>query len=141
MDDVIFKFGTKQQYEELPTPRDENTLFWIEDTQECYKGDKLFGIGIPATQKSAGLLSAEDKQKIESLSAVPKTVLMGPDNVIISQQPNNGLVIKEDGLFANIATYSLKNEGDGRYVLYQTLDGKSTNVGEIDLSPILKGGN
>lgn len=42
--DVIFKFGTKAEYEALDPP-DPNTLYFLSDTQELYLGDKSYGGG------------------------------------------------------------------------------------------------
>lgn len=44
MANVIFKVGTKALYNELEQ-KDTNTLYWLTDTKEIYKGDTLFGIG------------------------------------------------------------------------------------------------
>ena len=44
MANVIFKTGTRAQYDALPVKYD-NTLYWLNDTQELYKGTLLFGCG------------------------------------------------------------------------------------------------
>lgn len=66
MANVIFKVGTKAAYDALTT-KDENTLYWLSDSQEIYKGSVLYAVGREATDTLAGLLSAEDKAKLDSL--------------------------------------------------------------------------
>lgn len=68
MADVVFRAGTRAQYNALET-YDNNTLYWITDTQEVFKGATLFGIGAEATSAAAGLLSAEDKAALDDLIA------------------------------------------------------------------------
>ena len=41
---VRFKFGTKAEYKQLLVP-DTNTLYFITDTGEIYRGDVNFGTG------------------------------------------------------------------------------------------------
>ena len=65
----FFAVDLKSTYNALTT-KDEFALYWIMETQELYKGDKLFGVGVEATANMAGLMSAEDKQKLDALSGV-----------------------------------------------------------------------
>ena len=138
---VIFKVGTKEQYLALET-RSESTLYWLEDTHELYKGDILFAVGKEASAAAAGLMSAEDKTKLDSLVAgggtgtvfvpVDATILITPGEagetsiqVGISQDEGNILSVHDDGLFADIglvagevsnleqAIATLNGEGDG----------------------------
>lgn len=53
-------------YDALET-KDTLALYWIQDTQRVYKGDKLYGVGLEATAEFAGLMSAEDKKKLDAL--------------------------------------------------------------------------
>ena len=48
MANVIFKQGTRAQYDAIAT-KDSNTLYWLSDTQELFKGDVLYGKGAEAT--------------------------------------------------------------------------------------------
>ena len=48
MANVIFKFGTRAQYDALIT-KDEHTLYWLSDTQELMKGGICYGKGSNAT--------------------------------------------------------------------------------------------
>lgn len=41
MANVIFKVGTKALFDALEQ-KDTNTLYWLEDVQELYKGNLLF---------------------------------------------------------------------------------------------------
>lgn len=49
--------------------KESNVLYWIEETQELYRGATLFGTGALASGKAAGLLSAEDYAKLQLLIA------------------------------------------------------------------------
>lgn len=65
----FFAVDLKSTYNALTT-KDEFALYWIIETQELYKGDKLFGMGAEATANMAGLMSAEDKQKLDTLASI-----------------------------------------------------------------------
>ena len=111
---VLFKIGTRAQFDAIVT-KNEATLYWLTDTQELYKGDVLFGTGALATQSAKGLLSAEDKAKLDDLVAggglnnlvpVDGTIVLTDDEnggkkigVAISDQVGNALVAVEGGLF------------------------------------------
>jgi hypothetical protein len=110
---VLFKVGTRAQFDAIVT-KSEITLYWLSDTQELYKGDVLFGTGALATQSVAGLLSPEDKKKLDELvsggvsglSAVDGTIVLTDDEnggkkigVAISDKDGNALVAVEGGLF------------------------------------------
>lgn len=58
----------RSKYDALAT-KDSNALYWIEETQELYKGSKLFAVGATASEKASGLLSAEDYIKLQKLIA------------------------------------------------------------------------
>lgn len=49
--------------------KESNVLYYIESTQEFYKGSQLFGTGSLATEQAAGLLSAEDYAALKVLIA------------------------------------------------------------------------
>lgn len=113
MANVLFKVGTRAQFDAIVT-KSETTLYWLSDTQQLYKGDVLFGIGALATQSAAGLLSPEDKKKLDELvsggvsglSPVDGTIVLTDDEnggkkigVAISDQSGNALVAVEGGLF------------------------------------------
>ena len=110
---VLFKVGTREQFDAIVT-KSEITLYWLSDTQELYKGDVLFGTGALATKSVAGLLSPEDKKKLDELvsggvsglSAVDGTIVFTDDEnggkkigVAISEKEGNALVTVEGGLF------------------------------------------
>ena len=113
MANVLFKVGTRAQFEAIAT-KNETTLYWLNDTQELYKGDVLFGTGALATQSVAGLLSPEDKKKLDELvsggvsglSPVDGTIVLTDDEnggkkigVAIAPDVGNALVAVEGGLF------------------------------------------
>ena len=68
MANVIFKQGTRAQYDAIAT-KDVNTLYWLTDTQELFKGEVLYGKGTEATTLASGLMSAADKAKLDSLGS------------------------------------------------------------------------
>lgn len=116
---VIFKIGTRAQFDAIVT-KNQNTLYWLSDTQELYKGDVLFGKGALATETASGLLSADDYKKLQELIVSGGTVDLTPvDGSIVikdkkigiglSAVEGNILAIKEDGLFATVDTKSIEN--------------------------------
>lgn len=112
MANVIFKQGTRAQYDALTT-KDVSTLYWLTDTQELYKGTVLYGKGAEATSLASGLMSAADKAKLDALSAggaagltaVDASVILASGEggttigVQISEAEGNALELKSDGLF------------------------------------------
>ena len=109
MANVLFKVGTRAQFDAIAA-KSETTLYWLTDTQELYKGDVRFGIGAIATQSAAGLLSPEDKAKLDALVAgsglgnltpVDNSIIIDGNNigVKLSITDGNALSIKDDGLF------------------------------------------
>lgn len=113
MANVIFKHGTRAQYDALAT-KDASTLYWLTDTRELFKGELLYAKGTEATSLASGLMSAADKAKLDALSAggsiglraVDTSVVLdtGEDGattvgVQISTADGNAIELKEDGLF------------------------------------------
>lgn len=119
MANVIFKHGTRAQYDAIAV-KDVNTLYWLTDTLELFKGEVLYGKGAVATALASGLMSAADKAKLDALSsggaiglsAVDASVVLGSDEngttigVRISSEEGNALKLKEDGLFVSPAAAS-----------------------------------
>lgn len=66
MAEVIFRSGTKAQFDALPQ-KDSNTLYWLEDAQLLYKGNLLYAVGADATDVISGLMSASDKRKLNAI--------------------------------------------------------------------------
>ena len=109
MANVLFKVGTREQFNNI-VEKSANTLYWLTDTQQLYKGDVLFGTGALASTTAAGLLSAEDYQKLQDLIVTGGTVDLTPVDstividgkqigVAISKDAGNALVAVEGGLF------------------------------------------
>lgn len=158
MANVIFKFGTQEQFNQL-LEKDPNTLYWLEDVQALYKGDKLYGTGKEATAESAGLLSAADKEKLDSLalgsvggtgitalSAIDGSILVtnGDEGekkigVQVSKGADNILSIEEDGLMAKAVTYTLAaaaEPSEGSVTTYELTEHKKdgdTVIGKIEI--------
>lgn len=65
---VLFYFGTQAKYDAL-VEKQPMALYFIEDTQRLYKGNVLIATGVVATDQVSGLMSAEDKAKLDALSA------------------------------------------------------------------------
>ena len=121
---VIFKVGTRELYNALEQ-KDNSTLYWLTDVKEIRKGEDLFGVGREATQSDAGLMSAADKQKLDSLSEgtaisftpVDATIVIADGDagdktigVQVSQEAGNALELKGDGLF--VAAAEIGDLGD-----------------------------
>jgi hypothetical protein len=148
----------KETYEALET-KDALALYWIDETQELYKGEKLFGTGAMATAQAAGLLSAEDKAKLDALAAsggglsnlipVDGTIKIADTadggksiGIAVSTQEGNALVAVADGLFVptaekvSVPEYVIERQAaaeDGyaaSYKLKKTLGGVSEYVGD-----------
>ena len=157
MANVLFKFGTKAQYDALGA-YDQSTLYWLTDTQELYKGDKLFGKGQEATQSAAGLMSAEDKARLDTLvsggiaglTPVDGTIVITDTNdggksigVAISTEGDNALILKSDGLYvspsgsANVPEYKIEKQATAEegytvsYKLIKTVGDQSSPVGDV----------
>lgn len=161
MANVLFKFGTKEQFNVLVNENrvDESTLYWLTDAQELYKGDKLFGKGKEATQSAAGLMSAEDKAKLDSLVAgnglsnltpVDKTIVINDVEgggksigVAISKEAGNAIDIRSDGLYvdssgsSDVPEYKIEKQATAEegyaasYKLMKTVGDESSCVGDV----------
>ena len=154
---VIFKKGTSEQFQVIEQ-KDVSTLYWLEDTQELYNGDKLYGTGKEATAQKAGLMSAADKAKLDSmtgeggianLAPVDASVVIaaGEDTTTIgvqlSEEEGNAIELKTDGLFVgtpeavNVPEYAIEkmaqsSEGAvASYRLKRTLNGDVTYPGDV----------
>lgn len=168
MANVIFKQGTRAQYNAISV-KDANTLYWLTDTLELFKGEVLYGKGAEATALASGLMSAADKAKLDALSAggaagltaVDASVILasGEDGttigVQVSKEEGNALELKEDGLFVSPAVTSgavefvierqvTPEEGfAATYKLKRTAEGADTYVGDainIPKDAVLSGG-
>ena len=158
MANVLFKVGTRAQFDAIVT-KSETTLYWLSDTQELYNGDVRFGAGALATQSAAGLLSAEDKAKLDALVAggglsnlipVDNTIVIADVEgggksigVAISGEAGNVLVAKNDGLYVDasgsidVPEYAIEKQAtaeDGyaaSYKLKKTVGEESSYVGDV----------
>lgn len=150
MANVLFKIGTRAQFDAIVT-KSETTLYWLNDTQELYKGDVLFGVGREASADAAGLLSAADYKKLQDLIVTGGTVNLTPvdgsivieDNkigVAIAPVEGNALQAVEGGLFVptvevpEYAIAKLETAEDGYAVSYQlkkTVGEEVSYVGDV----------
>lgn len=117
----FIKVTLQETYDALSI-KDPKVLYWIDETQRLYCGEKLYGTGQEATTSVAGLLSPEDKAKLDALvtggifglSAVDGTIkitdaedgskLIG---VAIADLDGNALKAVSGGLF--VPTVDLTN--------------------------------
>ena len=140
-------------------PKDSLALYWVQETQRVYKGEKLYGVGLEATAEFAGLMSAEDKAKLDALvvSAGGLNNLVPVDGTIaitdtedgrkaisvaIANADGNALVAIEGGLFVQapdmpvVPEYSIekqKTAEDGystSYRLKKTVGEEVSYVGD-----------
>lgn len=165
MANVRFLFGTKEKFDAL-VEKDLTSLYFITDEAtgevSLYKGSQLYARGNEATQTLSGLMSAEDKTKLDSLSASGELVEFTPSDasitisedhkigVALSAVEGNALVLKEDGLFVPVtgapagddATYTIvkattPDEGMvATYNLQKVVNGETTIVGDTINVPI-----
>lgn len=156
MANVRFYFGQQAKYDAL-TERDSLALYFIEDTKRLYKGDVLMATGADATTLASGLMSAEDKIKLDALvvgaglnlTAVDGTIVIADEEdgsksigVAISEQAGNALVAVSDGLFVpnaqeiTVPEYAIEKQAtaeDGyatSYKLKRTVGEEVTYVGD-----------
>ena len=155
MANVLFKVGTRAQFDAIVT-KSETTLYWLNDTQELYKGDVLFGVGREASADAAGLLSAADYQKLQDLIVTGGTINLTPVDgsiviteaengaksigVAISDQEGNALQAVEGGLFVptvEVPEYAIEKQAtadDGyavSYKLKKTVGEEVSYVGDV----------
>jgi hypothetical protein len=137
MANVSFRTGTRAQYDKLNT-KDPNTLYWLTDTQELLKGELLYGKGSEATALAAGLLSADDKRKLDELSAgsandlvpVDATIILSDSEsgekqigVRISAQDGNAISALDDGLFVPVPAAEIAVDEENANGLFTSENG------------------
>lgn len=162
MNNVIFKIGTWEQYNALES-RNEYTLYWLVDVQRVYKGDVLFASGAESTASMAGLLSAEDKAKLDSivvssggdtasidLSALDASLVISDTDggkaigVQLSAVEGNALVLKDDGLFADVSNkvdQVITDENGGQALIQNEVSGGGAKFWHQDGSQAFVGVN
>ena len=158
---VKFYFTSqKEKYYDL-AEKNPLALYFIEDAENnfyaLYKGENLLATGSDATSMSSGLMSAEDKIKLDSLVVGSEFKLTPVDDTIvitdaedggksigvaISQQEGNALVAVSDGLFVSsvqeviVPEYAIEKQEtaeDGyvtSYKLKKTVGDEVTYVGD-----------
>lgn len=167
MANVIFKRGTKAQFNALES-RSRNTLYWLEDVQEVWMGDTLFGVGREASTEMAGLLSAEDKAKLDALVAGTFDLIAADGSMSIEEidggksiklnisgLEGNAVRLESDGLFVPVQAvpvipeYSIERQDtategySASYRLKRTQGTEVSYVGDVINIPkdmVLKGG-
>lgn len=105
----FIKVALQATYDNLSV-KDAQVLYWIDETQRLYCGEKLYGTGSNASATAAGLLSSEDYKQLKALIANGPAINLTPvDNSILindskigvqlSAVEGNMLSIEKDGLF------------------------------------------
>lgn len=61
---IYFKQGTSEEYNQL-TVKDNNTIYFLNDTKELYKGSERFSSGDIASLIKDGLMSKEDYEALQ----------------------------------------------------------------------------
>lgn len=108
----FFKVALQATFDNLVS-KDAKCLYWIEETQRLYCGDKLYGTGLTATERAAGLLSSEDYIALKKLIASGAASTLEPVDgslvisdgkigVNVSKATNNLIAVNSDGLFATV---------------------------------------
>lgn len=114
----FFFTSDKKRYDAL-VQKDPLSLYFIEDAETgykaLYKGANLIAVGSDATSTISGLMSADDKKKLDELLAMPKVV--GDDKSI---SVNDGIV-KITGIDEATAGSVLTKAEDGS-VEWKTVD-------------------
>lgn len=150
----------KSTFDALET-KDSAALYWIEQTQELYRGSTLYGTGRVVTDEFAGLMSPEDKAKLDALvassgslaglSAVDGTIKLADTTdggksigVAIAPDTGNTLTAVDGGLFVPtvvVPEYSIEkqvtaSEGQAAtYRLKKTVGDQVSYVGDpIDIA-------
>ena len=114
----FFAVDLKSTFEALAT-KDEFALYWIMETQELYKGNVLFGVGAEATANMAGLMSAEDKKKLDTLTSIDGGVhFLG----VSSTDPRDGVITIDGEVVSPVA---------GDIVIYETKEYICNKNGEF----------
>lgn len=126
---VYFVHGTQSKFDALEV-KDSNTLYWIEDTQRLYNGDKLFGDGLAS-------LTPVDTSIVISGDESAKTI-----GIRLSVGEGNQLRLSEDGLFVpappevDVPEFAIERQSEAEagfaatYKLARTLGGVKTYVGD-----------
>ncbi len=144
------------KYTALET-KDQYALYFIEDTatgyKALYKGENLIAVGNKASATLDGLMSKEDKAKLDAITASGETTELtaldtsiviseGKIGVALSAVEGNAIVLKSDGLFVETPTdvevpeYSIEkqtiaDEGfNATYKLKKTVNGETSYVGD-----------
>lgn len=135
-ENVRFYFGAQAKYDALQE-KNSLALYFIEDTQRLYKGEILIASGANASALAAGLMSAEDKIRLDSLATNAVTGLSPVDGSIVisagdggnkqigiglSRVEGNILSIRQDGLYAASASYTMEKQAvaeDGYEATYR----------------------
>lgn len=156
----FFFTSQKEKYDSL-VEKNPLALYFIEDAENdfyaLYKGDNLIAMGSDATTMASGLMSAEDKIKLDALVVGTGLNLVPVDSTIviadaedgsksigvaISAQAGNALVAVDDGLFVSgtgeiiIPEYSIEKQATAEegysssYKLKKTVGEEVTYVGD-----------
>ena len=108
----FYNVGLQSTYDALVI-KEANALYFIQETNRLYHGDRLMGTGALVSEQAAGLLSAEDYAKLQALIAAGPAITLTPvDGTIsivnneigvqVSKAEGNLVAVKDDGLFVAV---------------------------------------
>lgn len=118
MQNVKFYFGSLEKFNQL-AEKNPLALYFLEDVQQLWKGDKLFATGQLATSMASGLMSSDDKIALDTLVSNSNLIAVDDSIIItdidngksigvkISNEEGNLISVKDDGLFAKIEAVPL----------------------------------
>ena len=122
---VRFYFANQKAKYDALVEKNPLALYFIEDVENnfyaLYKGENLIATGSMATSMAAGLMSAEDKAKLDALAKGSNMDLIPVDNTVVIEDTDNGksigvaistkennlLMVEDDGLFATVDSLSI----------------------------------
>jgi hypothetical protein len=122
MQNVKFYFGSSEKFNQL-AEKNPLALYFLEDVQQLWKGDKLYATGALATAMADGLMSSDDKAKLDELVVGTSLGLKPVDGSIViadvdggksigvkvSKEEGNLIEVKSDGLFVKVDSLPLES--------------------------------
>ena len=150
----FFFTDDRMKYENL-VQKDPLALYFIEDIKNgyraLYKGDNLIAVGSNASSMAAGLMTSDDKRKLDSLSPsqgiselvpVDGTIVVTEGNKIgvsVVASEDNALVKQDGGLFVpkvSVPEFTIEKQESAEdgfiatYKLKRTVNGETSDVGD-----------
>lgn len=107
----FYQVDVRSKFDALTT-KDPLALYWIEETRELYKGNTLFGTGAMASEKVAGLLSAEDYAELRRLIAAGTNLVpIATAEIAGKVKASDEIAVADDGRMSLVAVPIAKVTG------------------------------